>query len=220
MVVSNVCVMHTQPIGPFDFWLLLYWFRFIFLESLYILSVPAHFLTLFFFIGWKQILAHYLFHHKLSRKINPMKCLIEAGPAKFNIHAASVWLLLRNQEVLILTALRHPPFKGRDGKMNLRQERGVIEQLLLEFLGSLPMHTILPRLLPPDLSRQSCILKNEWQDKNMSKSNLIETFFQVQSGCRVCCQGNCSVLLTYCNVQKVFHSNGCVMCVSAVRKGK
>lgn len=140
-----------------------------------------------------------------------MKCLIEAGPAKFNIHTASVWLLLRNQEVLILTALRHPPFKGRDGKMNLRQERGVSEQLLLEFLGSLPMHTILPRFLPPDLSRQSYILKNEWQDEKTSNSNLIETFFQVQtklffftvlSGCRVCCQGNCSVLLTYCNVQK------------------
>lgn len=62
---------------------------------------------------------NYLFHQILCRKINQIKCLIEAGPAGFSIHAASVWLLLRNQEVLILTALRHPPFKDRDRKMNL-----------------------------------------------------------------------------------------------------
>lgn len=67
-----------------------------------------------------------LFHQKQSRKNQSDKVPHWGGPAEFQ-HS----LLLRNPEVLILTALRHPPFKDVDRKMNLRQERGVSEQLCL-----------------------------------------------------------------------------------------
>ena len=75
--------------------------------------------------SWKQIPADYLFRRKPSRKkINQIKCLIEAGHAKFNIDAASARLPLHNRGVPILTALRHPPLKGREKNEFASREGG------------------------------------------------------------------------------------------------
>lgn len=167
---------------------LLYWQRFT-------RTIFGKFALLFF--CWKQILANSVFHQKWSRKINQIKCLIEAGPAKFTIRTASVWLLLCNQEVLILTASQTSSFQGQRQKNEFAARRGgsVNDYVYVasrwrvcrrgrEAFPFLLLHAILPSLLPPDLSTLKATLKNEWKGENTFNSSL-------SSGCSVCCQGNC-----------------------------
>lgn len=83
-------------------------------------------------------------------------------------HAASVWPLLCNQEVLILTAISHRPFKDEERKMNLRLGWGGSQWRCLccaqvERKGSAAPISDNPPLPPASWPT----LKNEWKGQHV-----------------------------------------------------